>query len=189
MRFKQIAVYTYEELSEAAKEHARHKHNELDTWIITERLKDIATEAGFSDAEVYWSLSCCQGDGACFVGEWRGKELEAIVSKAFKGEIPRNVKRILKLVSSYKLDHSGRYYHSNSVAGTVYLDYDRDFVTRAAEFAYQDLCETLEDYREEVCREMEKDGYADIEYYLSDEYFAEMCENNEWEFDAEGDMI
>ena len=179
-------IYKYEELSEAAKKSAKERYNELDIDLVTELLIDIVEEAGFKGADVYWSLSYCQGDGACFVGRgWRGEELEKIVTKAYKGEVPKNIKRILPFVNEYIVTHSGRYYHYNSCRGEIYFERE---VTRAEKYV-EELEEVLEEYRKEVCQRLEDSGYKNIEYFMSEEYFAELCELNEWEFTEEGVMI
>ena len=50
------------------------------------------------------------------------------------------------------------------------------------------LEEDLEEWVEDMSRELEKSGYETIEYQNSDEYIVEVLENNDYKFDEEGDM-
>lgn len=44
----------------------------------------------------------------------------------------------------------------------------------------------LEDRIKEISREMEKNGYEEIEYHSGDEYITEMLENRDWEYLEDG---
>lgn len=59
--------------------------------------------------------------------------------------------------------------------------------------AWKALEELTEEFRtylderiKEISREMEKNGYEEIEYHSSDEYITEMLENRDWEFLEDG---
>ena len=70
MKTRQQTIYSYSELTGAAKERARLWIDE-GMWESTkeelrERFKDMLTEAGFPKAEVEFGLSYAQGDGVTF---------------------------------------------------------------------------------------------------------------------------
>src|SRR6266404_2770635 len=66
-------VFSITELSEEARkrvlEEWRYKiWDQHDSDWLSETFKEILSERGFSNPEVCWSLSSCQGDGVAFWG-------------------------------------------------------------------------------------------------------------------------
>lgn len=66
------------------------------------------------------------------------------------------------------------------------------FHSKTASFVYEDLTDAqfrkFEAVYESICKEMERIGYAHIEYITSAESFCEACEANEYTFRENGTM-
>lgn len=163
MRTIETKVYTFDELSEEAKEKAREwYHTNNDYPFLSEDMNVIAGEllkdAGIKNADyqVFYSLSYCQGDGAMIelTADWKAWHV------------------VVK--------HSGHYYHERST--TIELTSNK-----TGEYA---PIETVEDFKENVyiplCIELKKYGYECIEYEDSNESVDEVLINNEYEFTSDG---
>lgn len=170
---KEYNLYTFDELSQEAKDKARNKFNEFEDYPflqddlrenIYEELKErgikvlgVATSANPSIRPLY-SLGYSQGDGLMFEGdfEWNGYNV--------------NVK------------HSGHYYHENSKVITITDEEGNEPETNEPEEAFNAI------YKE-VCKIVRDIGYSQIEYNQSEECFAETCEANEYNFLSDGTMF
>lgn len=176
---KNYNVYTFEELSQEAKDKARNDfivqneyyflsdcmNNRLHEILEENGIKDLndTSKTGITPTQVLYSLSHSQGDGAMFVGifEWK------------------------KYIIYIK--HIGQYYHFNS----KFLEIQE---TENPGFDIGDDYEP-EVYKEfdelyiKICKELEQYGYNFIEYEDSEENFTELCETNEYTFLESGEMF
>lgn len=165
----------FSELSEEAQEFAisceREDSDRFD-WddaeFLTEDFKTQLAEFGFEDTEVYWSLGYCQGDGVAFYGRVDAENLK---------EKDSNIKPLLEQLEAsgdeISIEITGRnnhYHHHNSMTVEVEFENeidDEDLPSRL-KIALSALREELEDYLgdkvKEISRELEKSGYAEIEY-------------------------
>lgn len=75
------------------------------------------------------------------------------------------------------IEHSGRYYHEMSAK----FDYKDEDITEVEQAEFEKI------YRE-VCVMVRDAGYNEIEYQESAEHFGEVCEANEYTFEANGAM-
>lgn len=160
------SVYTFENLSEEAKEKARdwfraqHDDPMLQSHMINllgERLEEAGfkvNQYGGQDLDVRYSLSYCQGDGFSFLGD-----------------LERGGKR-------YKVTQSGRYVHEMTM----------DAVEITEEGEEKEAPEVLEELRK-IAREMAQAGYKEIEYQNSAEYIDESMEANGYTFTKEGKRL
>lgn len=139
-----------------------------DAEFLTEDFKTQLAEYGFSELEVYWSLGYCQGDGVAFYGR--------VCSESLK-EKDRTAKRLIDALEAAGdalyieiTGANGHYHHWNSM--TVEIEFeseteDEDLPARL-KIARPVLREELEEYLAErvkdISRELEKSGYAEIEY-------------------------
>ena len=150
---KEYEVYKFRELSPEVKQKVIDKWYEAEDYpflkddleeILSQILADEKIEAE-DGPELYYSLSCCQGDGACFTGKFEYKGRYVLIT------------------------HRGHYYHSRSVdfefmneEGEL-LDDDENFME-----LYRKICAKIEkegykilEYRmdfsefEEYCEENE----------------------------------
>jgi hypothetical protein len=209
-------VYTFEELSDAAKKKALDyyrdlQHEHFDSRDLTDQFKSILKERGFTDrVEVGWSLGHCQGDGVAF---WGRIDLKDFFKWASSGEHPEYTERMKGAVKFSPLaphvgvvvTHSGRYYHWNSME--VELGYDEDELKHASgkpwrhgpkDWRPRDQKEVdltglipefqkyMEQWVKDTSKELEKNGYAELEYQSSDDYVKEFIEANDFEFYEDG---
>ena len=152
-----------------------------DAEILTEDFKTQLAEYGFEEAEVYWSLGYCQGDGVAFYGRVHPESLKEKDPKAM-----RLIDALEAAVDSFYIEiigKNGHYHHWNSM--TVEIEFenetdDEDLPARL-KIARPALRERLEEYLagrvKEISRELEKSGYAEIEYALDEDAIRdELCE-------------
>ena len=174
-RLRPKGLRFFSELNPEAQEFAVSKECESgdrfdwdDAEFLTEDFKMQLTEYGFSELEVYWSLGYCQGDGVAFYGrvypeslKEKHHEARALITalEAAGDEL------YIEITGA-----NGHYHHWNSM--TVEIEFenaveDEDLPARL-KIARPVLRENLEEYLaekiKEISRELEKSGYAEIEY-------------------------
>ena len=173
MKEKTIKLYDYNELSDKAKVKALENHNEhAELYFLEDDLNDylsqLLEDAQIKgEAELFYSLSNCQGDGVCFVGDFEHKGF------------------------TFRVSHEGRYYHSNSVNIELIEDDEDDGDDLKAdliEITKDEAEQYFKDAYKEICDKIEKRGYAEIEYEQSEEYFKDICEANEYTFRENGEI-
>jgi len=197
MRIKETTIYTFNELSDDAKETARNEYRkhafdyEWSEWVISDA-KQILAIFGVTDANVYFSGFSSQGDGACFDGYYsypKGyvDKLEAEYPREYWEQFHKLAARLQTLQRKYfygayaSISLSGRYSHS----GTMHFSIGRDGM-------YASLSTDDEDKLAQILRELADEIYLMIEreynYLNSDEQIKEALISNEYEFDVSGHM-
>lgn len=211
MRIEEIQVYTFNELSESAKEKAR------DWYRSASAGDDFEAECVFDDAvtiagilgidiatqtvrlmngstrqkpRIYYSGFWSQGDGACFEGSYA---YAAGASKAIRSYAP-NDKDLHAIADGlqaaqrkhfYQLTasvaHSGRYYHEHST--TISVEDNRDSWRDIGD-AESDVADLLRDFMRWIYKQLE----SEWEFRNSDEQVTEMIECNAYEFTADGEI-
>jgi len=198
MKTKQVNIFKFNELSDNAKESARQWWREggLDSeWYeYTIDKTDNALEMiGFNNIKISFSGFCSQGDGACFTGNY---EYQKGALKDVKEEFPQwealhELTEQLQLINrryfyqlAFKLEHSGRYSHENSV--TV------DYVERLDGFEINGEVELFEELQC-IVREFMQEIYimleSEYDHLTSDEQVDEAIIINEYEFDENGSTV
>jgi hypothetical protein len=161
-----------------------------DAEFLTEEFKTQLAEYGFEEAEVYWSLGYCQGDGVAFYGRVLKESLKEKDCKA---------KRLIAALEAAGDElyigitgANGHYHHSNSM--TIEIDFgnesdDEDLPARL-KIARPVLRENLEEYLtervKEISRELEKSGYAEIEYRYDETAIREELQEREHLYEKDG---
>lgn len=202
MRVEQITVYTFNELSESAKEKARDWYRSASDWddfdadsvtydaVEAGKLLGIAIDGTACKPRIFWSGFWSQGDGACFEGSYAyakgapkairayaptDKALHAIAD----GLQAIQRKHFYQLVAN--VSHSGRYYHEHSTRISVEDNRDswRDIGT-----ADEDVADLLRDFMRWIYRSLE----SEWEFRNSDEQVTESIVCNEYEFTADGEI-
>jgi hypothetical protein len=188
MRKVEFEVFKYEELGEKAKKRAKEKYGDVFDYsvLVTDEFEYRLGQYGYGDCKLEWSLGYCQGDGVAFYGkvdveDWWRKRGRTLFSKEEKR----------KLLEYYNEDSDlsiricrNPYGHHYSNYNTMYVEVDWgnkeciDMLTSCV----------LEDIRD-ISKELERQGYKDLEHYYSEESFADMAEANEWEFFADGTLV
>ncbi len=207
MRTEQVSIYTFEELSEAAKEKARDWYREgaLDhDWYDSvyddadrifkilgiESAKPVQLVNGATRWEpaIWFSGFASQGDGACFEGTYRYAKGSA---RAIKRYAPKDeelhriadgltaIQKRHRYTVSAALKHSGHYYHDRTV--DIDVDWEGESYTNQAADA-EEVRELLRALMRWIYRQLE----AEHDYQLSDKYVDETIDANEYEFTADG---
>lgn len=175
---KVYEVYELEELSKEAQEKARAKWAQGNDYyfledVLNERLKEQLEERGIKYLKypnkeglpkVIYSLSYCQGDGACFIGEFEYKSITLYIT------------------------HRDNFYtHSRTASIEAQETKNLGYHIDESEEVYKEVKE-FERIYEEICNELERQGYDFIEYEDSMEAFSEACDANGYTFTKDGEM-
>lgn len=205
MRTKTVGVYSFDELSDSAKEKARdwfrQGNLDHDWWeFVYEDAATIAEMLGIDlrqrpvklhgggtryEPAIYFSGFSSQGDGACFEGTYSYKAGSA---KAIKSHAPldKELHRIADALQGeqrrafYKLSanisHRGHYNHS----GCMDIDVNSD---HPGEFDADAIRSCLTDFADWIYRQLEKE----YDYQNADEQIDENIRANDYEFDEDGE--
>lgn len=129
----ETTVYAYNELSDKAKEKAKAWYSETldssDYYHVQENFEDQLRIIGFYDVVTQWSGFNSQGDGACFTGRFECSDVATALAKLneyhnFDKEFLEQAAIILNIANNFNMKgetlrfrviHSGRYYHHNSI--------------------------------------------------------------------------
>jgi len=171
MELRQVKVYDFDELNDSVKEkvlnefRGQNEHYFLEE-DLNEELNILLEENGVKptgETELRYSLSCCQGDGVSFTGNFKFKGFDFIV------EVLSNL-----------------YSHSQTTHITTADEYDDDDIT-------EELKEIIEkEFKNiyyEICDKIEEIGYSYIEHNDSEEAIKRNIEVNEYKFLANGDIF
>jgi len=199
---KTINLYTFNELSDSAKERARdwwRKCSDYDTFwseCVIDDAKEQGRNMGLDIDRVYFRGFWSQGDGACYVGSWNACDVKAGETAKDWGDSPET-KEIRRIASqfeetaknfpnaSFRVKHSGHYSHEYCTTFDVSLGEDEDNGSISQEEwsrTESDLIETARDYMRWIYKQLEKE----YEYQNSDEVIDELLEGNGYAFTVEG---
>jgi len=194
MRTIRTKIYTFDELSDEAKEVAIEQYRNVQEYY-SDFFNDDAVEqidkAGFSgDVKLQYSLSYCQGEGLSF----SCNRIEERVLLSFFAEIlgegkEKTAKIIIDNCSFVNTGNDGRYCYASKndiefileIYGTNYDKTNIENIVKKVETKIQNLYINL-------CKDLEKQGYEDIEYQCSDEGITETLIANDYEFLSNGKM-
>lgn len=203
MTTKTINLYTFNELSDSAKEKARdwwRSCNDGDTFwseCVIDDAKEQGRNMGLDIDKVYFRGFWNQGDGACFEGTWHACDVKAGETAKDWGDSPetKEIRRIAAEFeetaknfpnASFSVKHSGHYSHEFCTTFNVSLGEDEDSGSISQEEwsrAESDLIETARDYMRWIYNKLEKE----YEYQNSDEVIDELLENNSYTFLENGE--
>ena len=206
MRTESIKIYTYDELSDKAKEKARawyrrisnddfanfHGECVIDDAVECGRILGISinTRKNSQRPAVYWSGFWSQGDGASFEGSWRYAKGS---TKAIRKHAPSDAtlhdiadrlahaaKKSFYAVSAEVTLAPYHYCHSGCMQVDVRVDVRvKDFNVSAND---DEITQALRDFADWIYNQLEKE----CEYQNSDEVVAENIIANEYEFTEDG---
>jgi len=161
-----------------------------DAEFLTEDFKTQLAEYGFEETEVYWSLGYCQGDGVAFYGRVYPESLKEKDSKA-----KRLIAALEAAGDSLYIEITGandHYHHWNSMTVEIEFENETDDEEKPArlKIARPALRENLEVYLaekvKEISRELEKSGYAEIEYAHGEEAIRSELHERERLYEKDG---
>jgi hypothetical protein len=212
MRIEETKVYTFDELSDDAKDTARNwyrRSSDGDTYwseSVLEQGAEVCRILGIELATrpvklmngdtrrepvIYFSGFSSQGDGACFEGTYRYAPGAA---RKLRAEYPQDepLHRIavelqqIQRAWFYRLEasisHRGNYYHSMSVS--IDVD-DASGLRTVDDRTAEDISDALRDVMNWIYRRLE----AEYEYQNSDEVIDENMRANEYEFTESGERF
>ena len=191
-------AYTYDELSDAAKETARDEYRSTaldyewydsvydDADQIAKILGIEIDRRGKHTPAIYFSGFWSQGDGACFEGSYayaKGAHKRIREYAPLDNELHRIADKLYALQRrnffqlSANVTHSGRYCHEFCTSIFV----NRDGCPIDADTA-EDLADILRDFMRWIYRQLE----AEFDFLTSDEQIEESIRANEYLFDEDG---
>lgn len=197
MRTIETKVYTFDELSDEAKQVALDRHREInayDGWWepIYEGLHDRAEQAGFEVEDIYFSGFWSQGDGAMFTY----KDFNENMLKGFVAQLDLSDADKVIILSQAdtcgKGIHRGHYYHEKSCDHYSTLDStnpDWEYATDLIEGLDGAFENYVTEVYEDLCGQLYNSLHSYYDELTSDEYVAEMLIENEYEFTENGYMF
>ena len=191
MKTIKVKTYKFEELGKEAQEFAIEKYREkmeFDLDFFAENCQEQIKEAGFIEMsrdgkpELRYSLSDCQGDGLSFT--IKNLDVPAFIrANKLKTRFMALLKAYedLGLFAEISLNDHRNYCHARSVS--VFVDCQiNDKLSAEAD----KLKEVIDQVRLDLCRKLEKQGYADIEDQQSDESIKDFFIANGYAFLIDG---
>lgn len=206
MRIRQTPVYTFEELSDKAKERAREWYRDVafqdgqwHEFTISDAVKigellgisflthDVPLHGGKKRAEpnVWFNLSYSQSDGACIEGTYSYGKGSV---KAIRSYAPQD--NVLARIASTLADVQKRYRyraalamhnHGNSVHAYG-VQFDDIGERPLSETDYNEVVQALRDFMNWIYKRLREE----FEYQNADEQIDEAIINNEYEFTEDG---
>ena len=178
----------YNELSEEAKAVAKDwlldSFSDTHAEIVTEDFQYTLENKGLPNEDINWSLSYSQGDGTAFYGDI---DLEEFI-KAHRHHpvicMLQYTNKLKDLPVSFRIErnsYSHMYAHYNTMDISDDYDYDDDPEEESYE-TVKVLRELILDIVQTTSREMERQGYNNLDFYNGEENVAESMESNDYDF-------
>lgn len=198
MRVIEKNVYKFEELTEDAQQKViEYFQNNNDFYYDADYDKEILKEKGFTNTDIYYDVSYCQGSGACFDGRINVPFfLDAFFEYTTDMSFIRRKTVLVSLVNDYasfSINANSFGWHYNHEK-TRYIDYDYNdycgyrlsklFVSFLKEFV-----SFIEDARLTESKELFQRIRTEYEYQNSVEAIKEMIACNEYEFYEDGTLF
>lgn len=189
MKTKTISIYTFDELSDKAKDHAREYWREhgmdYDWYEFTlDLLREKLEKAGFISPEIRFSGFCSQGDGASFTASID------LIRWLKANKSASNYRPILKAIRDGRITGKvtpipSHYVHENT-AETA-LDHEGDLTTKQCALMDR-LQQEIEEDRRLLSNRIYRDLEKEYEYLTANGQIDENIRNNGYEFNADGSM-
>jgi len=203
-RTETVTVYTFDELSDTAKERARQWYREgigpEEFEFVTEDAETILGMLGVSlryhdvplmngttrrAPNLWWQVGYCQSDGACFEGTY---SYAKGAHRAIRKHAPQDT--TLHRIADDLLEMQKRYRYGLVATVTQRQgfspDVEVDQTIGPNEISGED-CTALKELVRDLCRWLYQQYRTEDEYRTADEQVDENIRANEYEFDADGD--
>lgn len=192
-----VTAYTFDELSEDAKNNVRQYY--LDGQmpeIFTEDVQyDLEQLFPNSDLKVEYSLSYSQGDGFNIYGEISLTDLwDQLDKSAFTEKEVKFINYVMKYYGqSIKMPRNNGYYaYCNSsdwdFIYAITYDMEYDYIRNIKYDVLEKFNDACIEHMENLCGQYEKWGYSFF-YEIDDDDLKDWCERNGYEFDENGEII
>lgn len=189
MKTIEIELYKFTELSENAKNAAIEKHKENSEIFLdffNDDCHEQIKENGFrGNIKLQYRLSCSQGDGLSFSCDYFDN-LNALFIEILGTEKQKTIDSIINNIS-FKCDgNNGRYCYASK--NDISLELDNYYLKSSTNIdnLISKVESKLKDLYIDLCNELEKQGYDDIEHQHSDEYIIETLTENDYYFTIDG---
>lgn len=192
---QEIALYRYDELSADAKERVKEwyldgQEPEIFSDMCADRLSIDFPE---SDLSVEYSLSYCQGDGLNIYGSLNLSDaLDLVKDQLTEKEYRCLAWYIDNYGSAITLDHNRGYGYCICDRADIVANLIDDMEYNSVRAINYDALMTFEflirSKLVELCKEFEKAGY-DYFYEISEDDLADICDANNYEFTADGNIF
>lgn len=196
---KKINLYTFDELSDKAKEQVKKWYLEhcRDTVDFSEMLKDdIDIIFVHSNMDFYYSLNYCQGDGLCIFGTIDPQDIFA----AYPYKFTDKEKRAIMYYNCNSYDFSGAFIIDRPMRG-YFINYESQIDSAEDISSYMAIegirgarVDIIAKYRETVinmlnkfCAKWQEFGY-EFFYEIEDDEMQEIADLNEWHFLENGEL-
>lgn len=189
MRTVRLKVYKFSELSQEAKEKAMEKFVQDDDFefsLFSDSAVEQLKELGFSEPKIRYNLSYSQGDGFSFDADGYKK-----LPDLFKKYLGTGKDKLIGIIINncdLSIKQSGSHHYAFPSKGDIDLtvnNYTRNYPN--VEELVSKVLADLEDLYIETCKDLEKDGYAELEYRTTEEFIAEEYAVNGTEFTIDGE--
>lgn len=195
----EITVYTYDELSDEAKQVALEKYRDInvdhDWWnFVYEDVKTVATLMGLDIEKIYFSGFWSKGDGACFEGsyEYKAGSVRAVKEYApLDEELHRIAEELVTLQRKCFHQIRARFYHSGHYYHRYCTQFSIDFESPITGANYYNketeaaVIETIRDLMHWTYRQLE----SNYEALTTDEAVAETLKANDYDFTEDGEIF
>ena len=193
MKTIEITLYKFNELSKDAQQNAISNYranqwaNGDNLYFFSENCTEVLKDMGFINPTVQYSLSSSQGDGLSFSSDGYSK-LRDIVLGVLGAHHPKIADFITNNISLTIKGNTGNYCYASRTDIDVELGFYGNNETPLINDAISMVQERLTDIYMDACKELEKDGYDEIEYEDSDEFISESLIANEYHFTEDGEL-
>ncbi len=192
MKTIEIQLYKFNELSEEGKQNAIEKERNREDYYFLDMFSDDAnekiSEAGFKgNVKLQYSLSYSQGDGLSFCADYFDK-LNDLFTEVLGPRKQKTIDCLINNISFSLKGNNGRYCYASK--SDLDLELDNYYVKSQTniDLVINKVREKLEDLYMDLCKELEKNGYSEIEFQDSDECISENLISNDYDFTEDGKM-
>jgi hypothetical protein len=190
MRTIKTNLYQFHELSKAAQETAieKQRNNENNVYLdfFYDDCIELINKKGFKgNIKLQYSLSYCQGDGLSFSCDYYNN-LNTLFIEILGTEKQKTINCIINNCILKINGNNGRYCYAHR--NDVNLELDNYYVKSSTNLdnLISQVETKLKDLYIDLCKELENNGYSEIEYQNSDECIIDYFNNNEIEFYENG---
>lgn len=188
MKIIETKVYPFSELNEEAKQVAIEQYrNTISQYInpldmFNDDCIETLKEKGFEGIKLQYSLSYSQGDGLSFSAE--KYNIDQLL-KSVLGENKEKTASIIKdNLTIVMKGNNGHYCFASKNDIDIYIETGKDLPN--IEDIIGKIRTMLENEYMSICKELENNGYAELEYRNSDDAIIEIIEDERYYFKENG---
>lgn len=190
MKTIRIKIYKFEELTQEAQSKAieqfRYHENVYLDFFNDNAIEQINSAGFYDNVKLQYSLGCSQGDGlsfSCKRIEW--KTIEPLFTEVLGQGKEKTAKLIFEHCSFICTGNDGCYcFASKNDIDFTFENYNREYAN--INEVVGNVLAKIENKYLELCKELEKQGYSEIEYQQSDTAIQETILANNYDFLKDG---